>query len=229
MIAATRLKRLSTVASVAAAIVLSFSLSAQAHSWSELNDWLLDWDQRYETAWVEWQLSGEWEHSASLDALHEEYDDMRDRHPGWDGTLNSPPEPSQNLHQEASITEATSQPKTASTPVYETTAGPQRMGNGTSDVEQWRPLVAGHFPPNQVNNALCVIKSESGGNAGVDNLKGSAARGLFQIMTTVWAKELGWKASDFYSPEKNVYAAHYIWSHSGWSPWSYRTRSNCGL
>lgn len=221
MIAATRLKRLLTVTLVTLAFVLSFSLTAQAHSWSELNDWLNDWNERYEQAWVDWRV----DNTVELSHLGFEYQDMRDRHPDWDGTLNSPPKPTPPIHEEPST--PAEEPNIAA--VYETVVGPQRMGNGTTDVEQWRPLVAGHFPPNQVENALCVIRSESGGNSGVDNLDGSAARGLFQIMTTVWADDFGWSAADFYSPEKNTYAAHYIWSTKGWGPWSARTRRICGL
>lgn len=97
-----------------------------------------------------------------------------------------------------------------------------------SDVEQWRPLVAGQFPPEQLDNALCVIRSESGGNPDAKNPR-SNARGLFQIMTSVWADEFGWSYSDFYVPELNVYAAARIWERSGWVPWSPRTRRLCGL
>lgn len=104
-----------------------------------------------------------------------------------------------------------------------------RMGNGGSDVEQWRPLVAGQFPPEQVDNALCVIKSESGGEPHIRNLAGSNARGLFQIMSTVWGPVFDFTHEDFYSPELNTYAAARIWERSGWEPWSPRTRRLCGL
>lgn len=102
------------------------------------------------------------------------------------------------------------------------------MGPGGQAVEQWRPLVAGQFPWDQVDNALCVINSESGGSPSAKN-PNSNARGLFQIMTSVWADEFGWSYSDFYVPELNVYAAARIWERSGWQPWSPRTRRNCGL
>lgn len=101
-------------------------------------------------------------------------------------------------------------------------------GMGSGNVEGWRPLVAGQFPPEQVDNALCVINSESGGNPSAKN-PNSNARGLFQIMTSVWADEFGFSYSDFYVPELNVYAAARIWERSGWVPWSPRTRRNCGL
>lgn len=104
-----------------------------------------------------------------------------------------------------------------------------RMGNGTSDVERWRELVASQFPPEQVENALCVIRSESGGEPHIRNLAGSNARGLGQIMTTIWGPYFGWSHEDFYDPSLNVYAMARIWEMSGWQPWSGRTRRNCGL
>ena len=101
-------------------------------------------------------------------------------------------------------------------------------GMGSGDAEQWRALVATQFPADQVNSALCVIVSESGSNPSAKNAH-SNARGLFQIMTSVWADYFGWTNEDFYNPELNVYAAARIWEMSGWVPWSGRTRRNCGL
>ena len=100
------------------------------------------------------------------------------------------------------------------------------MGNG--DVEQWRPLVAGQFPPEQVENALCVIRSESGGNPSARNPR-STASGLFQIMASIWAPHFGLTYDDLYSPEINTYVAARIYEKSGWRPWSLRTRRICGL
>lgn len=99
------------------------------------------------------------------------------------------------------------------------------MGN---DVEQWTPLVAGQFPPDQVENALCVIRYESGGNPDAKNPR-SEARGLFQVMASVWASHYGVSYSDLYSPEINTYVAAQIWGDAGWKPWSSRTRRGCGL
>lgn len=115
-------------------------------------------------------------------------------------------------------------------PVYQeqSTSTHRGMGSGGQDVEQWRPLVAGQFPPEQLENALCVINSESGGNPSAKN-PNSNARGLFQVMTSVWGDHFGFSYEDFYIPELNVYAAARIWESSGWQPWSPRTRRNCGL
>lgn len=101
-------------------------------------------------------------------------------------------------------------------------------GMGSGEVEQWRSLVASQFPGDQVENGLCVIASESGGNSSAKN-PNSNARGLFQIMTSVWGDYFGWAHEDFYVPELNVFAAARIWELSGWQPWSPRTRRNCGL
>ena len=102
------------------------------------------------------------------------------------------------------------------------------MGNGTTDVEEFRPLIAGQFPPEQLENALCVVRSESGGNEAAKNRR-SNARGLFQVMSSVWGPYFGFTNADFYVPELNVYAAARIWERSGWTPWSPRTRRICGL
>lgn len=48
-----------------------------------------------------------------------------------------------------------------------------------SNVEQWRPLVAQHFPASEVERALCIMSYESGGNPNAKNPRSSAS-GLFQ-------------------------------------------------
>jgi hypothetical protein len=135
---------------------------------------------------------------------------------------NPPPPPPEALHV------LSASPPEPPPPVETAAAVDRGMGNGASDVEQWRPLVAGQFPPPQVDNALCVIRSESGGNPSAKN-PSSNARGLFQVMSSVWGPHFGFTHSDFYIPERNVYAAARIWEMDGWSPWSPRTRRNCGL
>lgn len=92
-----------------------------------------------------------------------------------------------------------------------------RMGSG---VEQWRELVASHFPADQVDHALRIMACESGGNPNALNLKGSSARGLFQILASLWAPMFGVSYEDFYDPEINVRLARRIWDQSGWEAWS---------
>jgi hypothetical protein len=113
-------------------------------------------------------------------------------------------------------------PTTASAP-----SPNRKMGDG--NVEQWRGLVEGYFPPEQVENALCAIKSESGGNPNAKNQQGSEARGLFQVMASTWDTQFGWTWDQFYDPENNAYAAAWIWRTYGWSHWSVRTQNLCHL
>jgi len=102
------------------------------------------------------------------------------------------------------------------------------MGPGWEAAEEYRPLIAGQFPWDQVDNALCVVVAESGANPNARN-RNSSASGLFQIMASVWADHFGFTWEDLYVPELNVYAAARIWEQSGWQPWSPRTRRLCGL
>jgi hypothetical protein len=118
-------------------------------------------------------------------------------------------------------------PESHTAVTLQTTSDYVYRGMGSS-VEQWRTLVATQFPAEQVDNALCVINSESGGNSNAANPR-SSAKGLFQIMASVWTPYFGWEYEDLYVPELNVWAAARIWEKSGWQPWSPRTRRVCGL
>jgi len=94
-----------------------------------------------------------------------------------------------------------------------------------SDVEQWRELVSGYFPPEQVGMALCVIRGESGGNPTADNPTSTAA-GLWQFIKSTWdaqALALGGPSYDsgaVYDPVIATEYAAYLWGQSGWGPWS---------
>lgn len=63
--------------------------------------------------------------------------------------------------------------------VYEEQGNHYRgMGNGTSDVDQWAPLIAGHFSDlgqDAVDMATRIMRCESGGNAHAWNQQGSSA------------------------------------------------------
>lgn len=101
-------------------------------------------------------------------------------------------------------------------------AADRGMGNNT---EQWRPLVAGHFPPDQVNTALCVMAGESGGNP--DAYNPSGASGLFQVMP-FWARHYGVSRDDLFTPEINVYIASRIYAEEGgWKHWSVWKKGRC--
>ena len=98
-------------------------------------------------------------------------------------------------------------------------------GVGTN-TEQWRPLVATHWPAPLVDTAMCLMQYESGGNPDAKNPE-SSARGLFQIMASVWAPTFGVSYDDLYDPELNVRLAHRIYETQGWTAWSPYNRGLC--
>ena len=78
----------------------------------------------------------------------------------------------------------------AAPPAVESEPTSPRLGlDRPSGVEQWRSLVAEHFPPEHVDAALTVMACESGGDPGATNPSGAA--GLFQAMPQWWTRQ-GW-------------------------------------
>jgi soluble lytic murein transglycosylase-like protein len=92
-------------------------------------------------------------------------------------------------------------------------------GMGSSSIEQWRPLVALHFPSDQVDHALEIMACESGGNPDAKNPR-STARGLFQILASLWAPHFGVSYDDLYMPDLNVELARKIYDIQGWDAWT---------
>jgi hypothetical protein len=90
-------------------------------------------------------------------------------------------------------------------------------------VEQWRPLVAGQFAPDEIPTAMCLIYHESRGNPTADNPRSSAS-GLFQILRGWWDGE--WNLDPFV-PEYNVWMAKQIKEIQGWYAWSPYKRGLC--
>lgn len=86
-------------------------------------------------------------------------------------------------------------------------------------VERWRPLVEEHFPPEEIEVALCVIRNESGGNPSADNPR-SSATGLFQVLSSLWSDHYGVSYQQLLEPEVNTRVARAIWDESGWQAWS---------
>lgn len=117
-------------------------------------------------------------------------------------------------------------PKVKSYPLAGYEAPPQKWGQA---VEQWRPLVAGQFPPEQVEMALCVIYGESRGDPRADNPT-SSARGLFQFLKSTWNKVAvatngpNYDSGAPYNPEISTYYAAWLWADSGWGQWSAAAR-----
>ena len=95
------------------------------------------------------------------------------------------------------------------------------MGNRTSDVDAWAPLIAGHFSDlgqDAVDMATRIMRCESGGNSAAQN-KSSHAAGLMQVMP-FWAESFGWEYEDLFVPELNLWAAREIYDQQGWYAWT---------
>lgn len=93
-------------------------------------------------------------------------------------------------------------------------------------VERWRPLVASEFPGDEVDTALCIIRHESRGDPEADNPR-SSARGLFQILGSLWAPHYGVSRAELYDPVTNARLARDIWDNYGWWAWSPYKRGAC--
>jgi hypothetical protein len=98
-------------------------------------------------------------------------------------------------------------------------------GDWSGSVEEWRPLVAGHFPPEAVETALCLMQLESGGDPGAQN-PSSGASGLFQVLPS-WADNFGVTPDDLFVPEVNTYIARQLYDDGGWNHWSPYLRGEC--
>lgn len=90
-------------------------------------------------------------------------------------------------------------------------------------VEDWRPLVAHFFRPDDVDRALRIIACESGGDPKARN-PGSSATGLFQHLGRLWperAARAGWGGYPATDPVANVaVAAWLVYEGGGWSHWA---------
>jgi hypothetical protein len=92
--------------------------------------------------------------------------------------------------------------------------------------EQWRPIVAVYFKPGDVDRALCLMEHESGGDPQAKN-PNSSARGLMQVMASIWAPHFGVSYDDLYDPHTNLYIAARIKDIQGWQAWSPYNRGLC--
>lgn len=93
-------------------------------------------------------------------------------------------------------------------------------------VERWRPLVAEHFPDDEVDTALCIIRHESAGDPQADNPR-STATGLFQILESLWGPHFDVSTTDLLEPRTNIDLASDIWKKQGWGAWSPYRRGAC--
>ncbi len=93
-------------------------------------------------------------------------------------------------------------------------------------VERWRPLVEAQFPAEEVETAMCIIRHESNGEPEADNPR-SSARGLFQVLGSLWAPYYGMSQAELYDPATNTRIARKIWDKQGWRAWSPYQRGAC--
>lgn len=93
-------------------------------------------------------------------------------------------------------------------------------------VERWRPLVAEHFPVDEVDRAMCIIRHESAGNPEADNPR-SSATGLFQVLHSLWGPHYNVTRTDLEDPVTNVRIAEDLWQEFGWGAWSPYQRGAC--
>ena len=100
----------------------------------------------------------------------------------------------------------------------------------SGSVEQWRPLVAAHFPAGQVDTALCIIRYESGGNPSIPNRRGSSALGLWQHLSRYWparSAAAGVPGTVRTDPAAATIVAAWLWRSGGWGHWEVHRR--CGV
>ena len=82
------------------------------------------------------------------------------------------------------VSEVSPTPTPQETPQEAPKEAPKVIQLNTNGVEQWRPLVEKYFPATQVNNALAIMRCESGGNPTRHNYNpstGDNSWGLYQI------------------------------------------------
>jgi len=108
-------------------------------------------------------------------------------------------------------------------PIYLPPQLSRGMGN---NVEQWRLLVTTYFGPDLVPTALCLISYESGGNPDAKNPT-SSARGLFQLLGSLWAPYFGVTLDQLYDPGTNVRLARQVYELQGWGAWTPYQRGLC--
>lgn len=112
-------------------------------------------------------------------------------------------------------------------PTTTTTTKPPATFRGVgADVEQWRPLVSRYFAATDVERALCLMQHESGGNPNAKNPR-SSARGLMQILGSLWAPHYGVSLEELYDPNINLAIAADIRRAQGWQAWSPYNRGLC--
>ncbi len=96
-------------------------------------------------------------------------------------------------------------------------------GGYPDQVERWRPLVAKHFQPEDVDKALWVMWWESGGDSAIGGDRNTlgipVAHGLFQVQDNTRFPGRPTR-EQLINPEANIqWAANAVYGGSGWTPW----------
>lgn len=92
----------------------------------------------------------------------------------------------------------------------------QRRRAARAGVEPWRPLVEQYFPGDLVEEALTVMRCESGGNPDAVHPE-SDATGLFQFLAGTWvfsSANAGFPGASRFDAEANVSAAAWLVEYS---------------
>lgn len=95
----------------------------------------------------------------------------------------------------------------------------------SQDTDQWAPLVAAYFRPDDVERVLCLMELESRGDPTAVN-SSSGASGLMQVMPS-WAPVFGYTVADLQDPMVNLEIASSILDDYGWDSWSPYRRGSC--
>ena len=141
--------------------------------------------------------------------------------PGTTTPTSSPPTTS------SGTTPTTQPPNTTTTTTSGGGGGPW---NHPAAVEQWRSLVAQHFPANRVEEALRIMDCESNGDPNAYNPY-SGASGLFQFLPSTWAStapKAGYGGASVFDPEANTASAAWLAARYEqldqyyWQAWSCR-------
>ncbi len=124
----------------------------------------------------------------------------------------------EEARQEGNETTTTTSPPGATVTTTTTTVTADPGGSGEypwsppPEVEQWRGLVAQHFPSNRVDEALHIMWCESRGDPEAYNPY-SGASGLFQFIPSTWASasvSAGYSGASVFDPAANAASAAWL-------------------
>lgn len=147
----------------------------------------------------------------------------------WWGTASATPKTSKPpATTRATTTTSTTSTTTTSTTTTTTvvkqkttlpaqTVPPRQITPASGNCEQWRELVAKHFPAEQVNNALLVMSKESGCNPSAKSSTND--HGLMQIHFPAHKAKVNGNVDALYDPETNIIVARQIYGSGSWKPW----------